>query len=64
MKAHERFLSDVVGVIARAEHAEHRARDCHLMALDQSTEGVVVTIAGASDQCGIIVAFCHVCGGE
>ena len=63
MKAHERFLPDVIGVIARAEHAEDRARDCRLMTLDQATERVVVTIAGASDQCGIIVAFCHVCGG-
>ena len=64
MKSHERFLTDIISIVARSKHAEHGPRDRRLMSFHQAPEGVVVATAGASDQCGIIVAICHVGGGE
>lgn len=60
MEPDERFLTDVVGVIAGSEHSADRARNRRLMAFHQATEGVVIATCGASDQCGIIVGFDHV----
>ena len=60
MEPDERFLTNIVGVIAGAEHSAHRTRDRRLMAFHQATEGVVIATCGASDQCGIIVSFDHV----
>lgn len=59
MEPDERFLTDIVGVIAGTEHSADRARNCRLMAFHQATEGVVIATLGASDQCGIIIGFDH-----
>jgi hypothetical protein len=51
----EDLLEDVLGVLGAAEHLAAEAEEPRLVALDQRVEGMLLALAGESDEVGIVL---------